>query len=279
LLVGHQLLQAGDALAHLGVAGDALAHLGVFGPAEVKLAEVLASVEPLATPRAPATPWRPSSPWRYWPCSAGAKRHTAIASFGHTTTIVTALTSEREPGRRSGLESRLSTKKTAGGSCLSLGANRWMREGILKAGAHRRGCWQWAYHGGRTASISYDADLQNPDHAFVTLEYSKGGGSLDQPQSLRYPIELASTVPRFGGLRWWFVCPLVVRGRPCRRRVGKLYLPGGARYFGCWGCHGLAYTSSQEAHKGDALLGRIAADVGCSLRDVKRALSRRLSPS
>src|SRR4051794_6915862 len=85
-----------------------------------------------------------------------------------------------------------SRKKTTVESCLSLDANRWMREGILKAGAFRRGSWLWAYHGSRTASISCDADLRNPDRTFVTLEYSRSGGSLDQPQSLRYPIELAS---------------------------------------------------------------------------------------
>jgi hypothetical protein len=45
--------------------------------------------------------------------------------------------------------------------------------------------------------------------------------------------------------RWSFICPLIVNGRPCGRRVGKLYLPPSARYFGCRHCHGLTYTSAQ----------------------------------
>jgi hypothetical protein len=49
--------------------------------------------------------------------------------------------------------------------------------------------------------------------------------------------------------RWWFVCPLVVNGRPCNRRVGKLYLPGASRYFGCRHCYDLTYTSCQEHDK------------------------------
>jgi hypothetical protein len=83
---------------------------------------------------------------------------------------------------------------------------------------------------------------------------------------------VTSTVPRFGGLRWWFVCPLAVNGRDCGRRVGKLYLPDGARYFGCRRCHDLVYRSSQQARKPGALLFRIAAQVGCSPQEVNRLL-------
>jgi hypothetical protein len=47
---------------------------------------------------------------------------------------------------------------------------------------------------------------------------------------------------------WWFRCPLVVAGVPCRGRCRKLYLPPGARYFGCRRCHQLTYTSCRESH-------------------------------
>jgi hypothetical protein len=91
----------------------------------------------------------------------------------------------------------------------------------------------------------------------------------------RYAVEVTSTVPRFGGLRWWFVCPLSVNGNECGRRVGKLYLPDGARYFGCRRCHDLVYRSSQEARKPCVLLAMIAARAGCSLREVNRVLRGR----
>jgi hypothetical protein len=35
-----------------------------------------------------------------------------------------------------------------------------------------------------------------------------------------------------GGVRFWFVCPLVLDGVKCGRRVRKLYLPPAGRYFG-----------------------------------------------
>ena len=63
------------------------------------------------------------------------------------------------------------------------------------------------------------------------------------------PVELQATYPNLGGRRWWFTSPMIVGGVTCGRRVGKLYFPHGARYFGCRHCHGLAYRSSQEAHQ------------------------------
>ena len=61
-------------------------------------------------------------------------------------------------------------------------------------------------------------------------------------------IRLVSTRPNYGGVRWWFVCPLGT----CERRVRKLYLPGnehgvpdGRLFFGCRTCHDLTYRSAQ----------------------------------
>jgi hypothetical protein len=49
----------------------------------------------------------------------------------------------------------------------------------------------------------------------------------------------------FGGARCWFRCSAYVGGRPCGRRVAKLYLRGAAT-FACRHCCGLAYTSQRE---------------------------------
>ena len=69
--------------------------------------------------------------------------------------------------------------------------------------------------------------------------------------------------PHYGGLRWWFTCPLVVGGRSCTRRAGKLYLRGG--YFGCRRCQDLTYRSCQEAHQAERsgrMLARLRARPG-----------------
>jgi hypothetical protein len=73
---------------------------------------------------------------------------------------------------------------------------------------------------------------------------------------LDYKVSLAVTRPRFGGLRWWFLCPLIVNGRACGRRVGKLYLPPGGRHVGCRRCHRLTYTSCQQHDQRVDTLGK-----------------------
>jgi hypothetical protein len=58
-----------------------------------------------------------------------------------------------------------------------------------------------------------------------------------------------------------------VEDRPSGRRVGKLYLPPSARYFGCRHCYDLTYNSVQQHDKrvdalrrNPALLAALAND-------------------
>jgi hypothetical protein len=66
----------------------------------------------------------------------------------------------------------------------------------------------------------------------------------------------------------------VVNGTPCRRRVGMLYLPPSASYYGCRNCHELTYTSCQRSHEYDSLWRRIAKDTGRDFRAVKRGIEQ-----
>jgi hypothetical protein len=61
--------------------------------------------------------------------------------------------------------------------------------------------------------------------------------------------QLVTTSLHSGGLRWWFLCPLITTGQACQARVKKLYLQPGARYFGCRTCYDLTYTSCQTHEK------------------------------
>jgi hypothetical protein len=76
-------------------------------------------------------------------------------------------------------------------------------------------------------------------------------------EDVRIPVRLEMTPTQFGGRRFWFVCPLIMRGVPCTRRAAKLYLPPGGRYFACRRCHNLTYRSSQEAHQMERLFARL----------------------
>jgi hypothetical protein len=166
------------------------------------------------------------------------------------------------------------TKKRTVEGCLQLDINRWTREGSLKAGIRGYGSWTWTHGDGSTSSIRYTVDTLDPSRRVVYLSYSVGRAGSTEQEALNYPVGLTTTVPRFGGLRWWFICPLVVNDRPCLRRVGKLYLPGNERYFGCRHCHDLTYTSCQESHKFDSLYRFMAGNMGWDFVTVKQTMQR-----
>jgi hypothetical protein len=145
-----------------------------------------------------------------------------------------------------------------------------MQEGLLQAGICRSGSWHWqrrSVRGRKGSSVDYEVNTP-ADPPWVRLSYTLTATGED----LDYRVGLTTTAPHFGGLRWWFVCPLTVNGVPCGRRVGKLYLPG--QYFGCRHCHELTYTSCQESHRYDRLWERIARDTGQDVREVKRIMQR-----
>jgi hypothetical protein len=98
--------------------------------------------------------------------------------------------------------------------------------------------------------------------------------NVTSPHGCGLPIHLQATYPALGGERWWFACPLVFNGVACHRRVGKIYLSPGARYFGCRHCHGLTCESSQEAHCGGRLFALLGEKLGIDPRIAKRLASR-----
>lgn len=84
---------------------------------------------------------------------------------------------------------------------------------------------------------------------YVRLSYTQTNNFTSEKIELDYKIELVTTPCNFGGFRYWFICPLVVEGKPCKRIVGKLYLPPSAKYFGCRHCYNLTYKCQKEHDK------------------------------
>lgn len=90
--------------------------------------------------------------------------------------------------------------------------------------------------------MSYDLIVREADGSLrlrYTFPADPGAAAAD------YRVALVTTPCHLGGRRWWFLCPLLRRGRACERRARKLYLAG--RYFGCRTCHDLTYTSTQQS--------------------------------
>ena len=120
--------------------------------------------------------------------------------------------------------------------CRSLDVNRLHREGCLEPG--RMGNWVWSRNGEEIARIGYRAE----EGRFV-LDYRVRlyGGDWE---SIEQPTRLTHTPCHYGNKRPYFICPGVVNGRACGRRVGKLF--SGGRYFLCRHCYNVAYTSQSE---------------------------------
>jgi hypothetical protein len=122
-------------------------------------------------------------------------------------------------------------------NCRSLDANKMHRAGCLRGGY--AGGWEWTRDGQSVASIRFASTSER-----LTLDYRyriNGGDWQDVTQ----PVPINWEPCRYGGQRAYFLCPGVVGGRYCGRRVVKLYM--GNKYFLCRHCYRLAYRSQNLA--------------------------------
>jgi hypothetical protein len=128
-----------------------------------------------------------------------------------------------------------STKHTVEGN-RRLDINQLNRAGCLRPGY--RGGWEWTRDGERVASIQLRHD---GNRLVLSYRIRQHGGEW---QDVEQPTPIVWMPCRFGGARPYFVCPGVVNGTACGRRVSKLY--GAGTYFLCRHCYRLAYASQRE---------------------------------
>ena len=160
-------------------------------------------------------------------------------------------------GQGSGVWVRRNTKTTTDG-LLRLDVNWLAREGFLVPGATGTLHWtdSFTYRPmGRVAFSVRSSPLPDVGLRVLRLSYCWNAS-----ESVTESIELQATQPHFGGERWWLTCPLRTDGKPCNRRVGKLYLKDGR--FGCRFCHELTYRSCQESHKSQRMFDRVTRLFG-----------------
>ena len=159
--------------------------------------------------------------------------------------------------------------------CLVLDMNKLVRDGVVIEG-QKAGTllWKSIYTGEEKACIRYDLELIEPCNLRFYLMYTITAGRNEGEFAVKETIQFTTTRPNFGGKRWWFICPLIVNEFACGRRIGKLYLPPGEKYFGCRSCHDLTYESCRESHKYDRIYRLIASDTGISVDGVKESLKR-----
>jgi len=149
--------------------------------------------------------------------------------------------------------------KRKAGHCHSLDINKLNRDGCLADGFF--GSLEWSRDGRSIASIGLRSNGRS-----VTLHYRQTPND-GEPENIEMRVFLDRTSCHYGKTRPWFMCPGIVNGRHCGRRVGKLFLAG--RYFLCRHCQNLAYNSQSETaldrmyRKRDKLRMSFGAEPGC----------------
>jgi len=156
-------------------------------------------------------------------------------------------------------------KKRTVEECRSVSVSELTRRGFLLAGERHLGVWTWPLSGGASFTVRFEANLLDLADPFVLLSPAAFA------ETATYRVRLTVTRPRFGGVRYWFLCPL----KGCGRRAGKLYLPSVTWYFGCRTCHDLTYRSCQESHKRDAFKRFMAKALAADTETLDLFFSRR----
>jgi len=135
-------------------------------------------------------------------------------------------------------------------------------------GSVRQGIINWSRNGEKISSLGFVVSTVEGDE-YIRFQYTQTDRNTEKKIEIDYKARLDWTPCFFGGRRWWFICPLVVDGNVCGRRVGSLHL-GSGKYFGCRHCYNLTYRSSQESHVFDNLFKK----VGITKKQARRLLRK-----
>jgi len=135
-------------------------------------------------------------------------------------------------------------KKTTTDECHSLNVRDIHRDGLLKLGGSFS--LRWSRGERETGSIRGSVYRDR-----VVLSYRYHNRKSGEWENVEEAVPLNWTPCNFGGERPWFLCPGVVNGVGCGRRVAILYGPG--KWFLCRHCYDLRYESQREEKKDRAL--------------------------
>lgn len=94
--------------------------------------------------------------------------------------------------------------------------------------------------GENKSSVGVETSVLN-DEKYVRIHYTQTDRDTDEKKDFDYKIPLTITPCRYGGKRYWFICPWYKNGKYCGKRVGTLYKDGD--YFACRHCYNLTYES------------------------------------
>ena len=148
-------------------------------------------------------------------------------------------------GYGSGQWVRIGTKRSTS-SAIALDICALTEHGLLRCSTSTfaSSTWTDSRTGETIGTIEHIIHAER-DRGVIELRYwSSDFGESVQVRSI---VALETTHPHFGGVRWWFRCPLSGK----RSRV--LYKISGQRYFACRDALGLTYDSCNDDAQSRAL--------------------------
>ena len=130
--------------------------------------------------------------------------------------------------------------------------------------------WTYGYSENKSSigfAISRDNWGTADEKAYARLYYSYTDSRNGEKSEMDYKVQLTTTPCRYGGKRYWFICPLTKNGQYCGRRAGVIYSNG--KWFGCRHCGEIAYLAQFEG--GKFRVGSVTEpDVEKAYNEIKR---------
>jgi hypothetical protein len=129
----------------------------------------------------------------------------------------------------------------------------WLKKNgyLMKDFSYRAGGISWSYNGNKGSSIGFSIEKKNygtqDEMAWLNMDYTHTNYQSGEKEVMNYKIKLETTPCRFGGKRYWFICPLSKNGIYCGRRVATLFSIG--KWFGCRHCGNITYDSQRRSGK------------------------------
>lgn len=137
-------------------------------------------------------------------------------------------------------------KKNTVEDCRSVSISFLKKHGYLSEPCCKSGTITWTNSfGEKTSSIGVSVYTLY-ENKYVRFYYTITKRNTGEKIECDYKVQLTTTPCHFGGVRYWFICPIINNGISCGRRVGVLYQPPGENYYGCRYCYNLSYESRNE---------------------------------
>lgn len=138
---------------------------------------------------------------------------------------------------------------------LQLDVNRLVR--ALAGYTSKRLVWQWQLEN-RPITIALTVRLGGNGWGTVRLQHAAFEHLTAKVAAADYMAQLVAEPCRFGGRRWFFLCPTT------GHRCAKLFLPNGGHYFLSRNAYRLAYQSQRQTRLDLCLarLGRLYRKLG-----------------